>query len=502
MNLEKSLNRIIELLSIFRYELEHKNAAGLFDFNSLAEDVLLPIFKDAFGHYFLRNLNKERRNFAGIDLGDPQDRVAFQITSDPSLSKVRETLLKVVQHRHYLTYQTIYIYILTKKQGKYNKKSLQEITKDYFNFDPDLHILDSENLINHLRALEYDKISNIEQTLEIHFSNPKKYFVRQDANQKLETLTLNILPIQFPHKLFIGTTNYVREDVIQQARRSQVKISSRCSQRRIVWEALTQQGLNFSSGWVVRSNQLITFHSLRDESLPLATLIDPTTVEEQEVESYISDGKGGIHLDRVNIFKELLRTTLQEQLRHRGIIWQHEQKLFIFKPVDNESNEKEKPVQSVRKEAWSKGKKEGRIVYQILMREDNPEKVKFHEHLAFQVGFDLYNSKWYLAIKPDFFCSRNGYQKSGHHQYRVSYLKRQDHNPDVVTDLLFITEILKKDQTKVMMKQDFPTTIHLGDLIRLDGAPPIPDHDWQRQDEKRKRKAFEAKPKLPLFKDL
>ena len=104
MNLEKSLNRIIELLSIFRYELEHKNKAGLYDLNSLAEDVLLPVFKEAFGHYLLRNLNKERRNYEGIDLGDPQDRVAFQITSDPSLAKVKETLIKVVQHKHYLPY--------------------------------------------------------------------------------------------------------------------------------------------------------------------------------------------------------------------------------------------------------------------------------------------------------------------------------------------------------------------------------------------------------------
>ena len=202
--------------------------------------------------------------------------------------------------------------------------------------------MDSGNLVNQIRSLDYGTVSHIEQTLEIHFSNPKKYFVRQDTNRKLETLTLNILPLQFPHKLFIGSTNYVRDEIIQNARRDQLKISHKSSQRRIVWEALTQKGLTFTSGWVVRSDQLITFHNLRDETLPLAALIDPATVEEQEVEDYISDDKGGVHLDRVNIFKELLRTTLQEQLKHRGIIWQHEQRLFIFKPVDNENSETEK----------------------------------------------------------------------------------------------------------------------------------------------------------------
>ena len=70
---------------------------------------------------------------------------------------------------------------------------------------------------------------------------------------------------------------------------------------------------------------------------------------------------------------------------------------------------------------------------------------------------------------------------------------------DIFFGDIFITEIIKKDQSKEMLKQDFPITITLGDLVLLEGAPPIPDSDWQQQDEKRKRKAFEAKLDLPLF---
>jgi phage repressor protein C with HTH and peptisase S24 domain len=38
----------------------------------------------------LRNL-KERRNYSGIDLGD-QARIAFQVTGDSSIEKIKDTL--------------------------------------------------------------------------------------------------------------------------------------------------------------------------------------------------------------------------------------------------------------------------------------------------------------------------------------------------------------------------------------------------------------------------
>ena len=95
MNIGKSLDRIIELFRIFRTEVEDKNKAGLFDINHLSEDVLVPILRDIFDCQFLRNLNKETKNFPGIDLADANARIAFQVTSDNSLDKVVDSLTKV-----------------------------------------------------------------------------------------------------------------------------------------------------------------------------------------------------------------------------------------------------------------------------------------------------------------------------------------------------------------------------------------------------------------------
>lgn len=483
MNRQRLLNRILELFRIFHFEVAAHNKAGHFDINRIAEDVLISVFKDTFDCHFLRNLNKEKQNYPGLDLGDDYARTAFQITSDPSIEKIKETLTKVVAHKHYDRYDTIYIYLLSEKQKKYNRKVLQGITNGYFEFDPNTHIIDSKDIAAKINELDYDLIQRIEQTLEVHFSNPAKYFLRPQVAKKSEELTLNMMPISFPDEVFISKVIYDREEVIKKSWERDFKLSYRASERSVVRAALEQQGLKFSSAWVVRSGEIVTFHNLRDENLPLSVLVDPAAADPIPVNTYIHNDDGELDIDRLNIFKELLRATFQAQLHHRGITWQHEERLFIF--TDPEHRE-------VRKEAWSQGKKEGRIVYQKVRREDDPEKTRFHEHLAFETGFDLYDGQWYLAIKPDFFCSYNGYNKSEyHHKKRVSFLKRNAWNEDVIEDLLYITEILRKDQDAELLKQEMlGVRITLGDLVTLGGAEPINDAEWLREDEKKKRKAL------------
>lgn len=491
MNLQRSIDRLIELFSIFRFGVETHNKAGLYDINSLAEDVLIPVFKDIYDCQFLRNLNREQRNHAGLDLGDDQARVGFQVTSQTGIDKIKETLAQIITHKLYLKYDTIYIYILTEKQKRYAKKTLLDLTRGHFKFDPEEHIIDSRDLIAKIKGFDYEIVQRIEQTLEVHFANPKKYFLQPHTPRKTEELILNLMPITFPDELFIGRVNYDREDVIRKSWDRNLKISFKSGERDVARAALEQKDLAFSSEWVVRSKEIITFYNLRDENLPLAAIIDPAVADPIPVRNYIRKEDGELHTDRVNILKDLLRNTLKAQLWHRGISWQHKERIFIF--IDPEGGE-------VRKEYWSGGRKEGRIVYHQVKRGDDPSKLKFHEHLAFEASFDLYDDQWYLAIKPDMFCSFDGYKRSRYNKNRVSFLKRNDHNSDVLTDLLFISEILRKDQEEALLTEALRPRILLGELVKLDGATPIDDKEWLQQDEKKRRKALEKPPDMPLFK--
>ena len=496
MNLQKSINRIIELFGIFQYQVKSHNQVDQFDINKLAEDVLLPVFKEAFQCKFLMNLNREKRNYAGLDLGDHQARVAFQITSESSIEKMKDALRQVVAHKHYLRFDTVYIYILKQKQQKYTKKPLLDITKGVLNFDPEKHIIDSQDVIRKIRDLDYEIIQRIQDTLEIHFSQATKYFIRPHSPKKLEDLILNLLPIELPDDLYIGKLTYDRDDIIDRSRENEFFLSRRTSERSIVWAALRLMGLVAPCSWVVRSRELITFHNLRDENLSLAKLVEPTISDPIPWRRYIRKDNGELDIDHLNILKELLRTTFQAQIWHRGITWQHEERLFMFISRDRREDGK---LKEIRKEAWSRGKKEGRIVYQVHWREDNPTKIKYHEHLAFRVGFNLYDDQWHLAITPDWLCSYNGYKKSWRHKSRISFLKRKDHNNDVLENLLFIIEILKKDQKEILADSATGPRILLGDLTKLGGSPPIDDIEWLQHDEKRKRKALEAKVVMPLY---
>ena len=495
MRLQRSLDRILELFLIFRTEVQAHNQTGQYDINRLAEDVLVPVFRDAFGCQFLRNLNREQQNFAGIDLADDQARVAFQVTSDPKIDKVKDALNKVVANKHYLRYETIYVYVLTEKQKKYSKRPLQEITKGHFNFDPDVHIIDSSDVRARVAKLDYELIQRVEQTLEVHFSKPAKYFVRSHVPTKTETLTLNMMPISFPDELFIARVNYDRREVIEASWDREFKIPLDSNERDVARAALEQKGLKFSADWVVRSNEIITFRDLRDESLPLVAIIDPATADPIPVKRYIRTPDGDLNVDRVNIMKDLLRNTLRQQLHHRGIVWQYESKLFIFTGPEDKDE---------RKEEWSSGRKGGRRVYHKVRSDDDPGRIWYHEHVAFEAGFDLYDSQWYLAIKPDWFCSYNGYDKSEYqHKNRVSYLKKMSYNSDVIDQLHFIVDILHKDQKESLLQHSTGPSIRLGELLRIEGAPPINDDEWLQQEEKKKRqglsRVMKGADEAPLF---
>ena len=88
MNLEKSQNRIRELMSKFVTEIRSAKAMNRTDINTISENVLIPLFSEIYGYSNLKNLNaSENINFPGIDLGDEGTRIAYQITATSGLKK-------------------------------------------------------------------------------------------------------------------------------------------------------------------------------------------------------------------------------------------------------------------------------------------------------------------------------------------------------------------------------------------------------------------------------
>lgn len=444
MNLQKSIERIIELFLIFKHHIEDKNKMGFFDPNRLSEDVLVPILRDIFDCPYLINLNNEVKNYPGLDLGDASRRTAFQVTSDNSLDKVIDTLNKVIKHESHRLYDNIFIYNLKAKANKYNKTKIQVVTKGYIEFSPDTQIIDSSDLVRKLQTLDLSIVKRVEKTLEVHLGNPTKFFV-PNTKTRTESLVLNLVPITIPDELYIAQTTYNRDEIIE-ANNKEVKDKitdglerrflphKKSSERSVIWAALRMANTGSDSAWVVRGRELLSFRNLRDDT-GLAPIIESTAADPMPVDSYIKNEDGTYNLDRLNIFKDLLRKTFQAQLEHRAIKWQHEERVFFFTSLDDSK---------VRKESWSKSG--GRMVYKEVPTRFDPAKTLNYEHLAFDAGFDIFEGQWFISIKPTIFYSFDGYNKSKWHKDNVSMIKRKDRNNNVLEDLLFIVEILKKDQ--------------------------------------------------------
>lgn len=178
---QELLQRSSTLLGRFAHEVKVKNAMGLFDINTLAEDFLIPILAIAFDCPKLCNQNRIRMNFPAVDLGCATSRTSIQITSDSSSSKVRETLEKFKSHNLSSDFDSLYVYVITERLNSYTSKKLIETSKNLsIAFDTSSNILDYRDLAKKLRELNNKKLERINEHLE-------EAFRKLDANLKFRS---------------------------------------------------------------------------------------------------------------------------------------------------------------------------------------------------------------------------------------------------------------------------------------------------------------------------
>ena len=81
MNKEVYLKNVAESLALLSREVSILNAVNLYDINIVAEDFFPGLLNLIYG-YELKNANYLEKNAPAIDLVDPKNRIAVQVTSD------------------------------------------------------------------------------------------------------------------------------------------------------------------------------------------------------------------------------------------------------------------------------------------------------------------------------------------------------------------------------------------------------------------------------------
>jgi hypothetical protein len=151
----QTIRRINERLVRMRDFVVVNAASGNFDFNRGAEDFFVLLLNKMF-QLDLINMNTIKVNFPAIDLGDKRAGVCFQITSDGSSSKLKDTIETFDRHNLSVDFSNlIFLCISTDKPPTAPKHP--SVTIESWNIG---------TLASYLNSLDQNTLSSIEQIFE------------------------------------------------------------------------------------------------------------------------------------------------------------------------------------------------------------------------------------------------------------------------------------------------------------------------------------------------
>jgi hypothetical protein len=162
---------------------------------------------------------------------------------------------------------------------------------------------------------------------------------------------------------------------------------------------------------------------------------------------------------------------LQQKLYHQRVLWQDEDRLFIFADVDGAA---------IRTEQWHGKRESERVVYERVMKNNKPDEILSCKHLAFRTQYKRFGNKWYLLIKPEWFFSYDGYKRSFYGSERIDWLKRQEGNSQVFNHLRFIVYFLTHDKPpEIFVERRTYPFLSFGEILSFDSALSLNDNEWK-----------------------
>jgi len=183
---------IVEMLNRFREEVRTKSSLGLTNINVHAQNFVRRILNLTY-KYELDNLNRKTSNYAGLDLGDSGEGVAYQLTSTKKGEKIDETLRACINHERYKLYPKINVFILTAKQSSY---SLKTVTDPYFSFSAENNIQDFDDLYKDIQDADPIAIRSLYDYIKMELGPVIASLDRDDIEDKKFHLNLDLAMAQ------------------------------------------------------------------------------------------------------------------------------------------------------------------------------------------------------------------------------------------------------------------------------------------------------------------
>lgn len=197
------IGQLIDELTAVSYQVKSRAGLQLYDLNRFLEDFFKALLNTVLG-YNLINLNDERSNNPGLDLGDEAAGVAFQITSTKTSDKVNKTLKKAVDQIG--KFPKIYVLILQDKQDSYS--GIDNDLASPFNFTEE-NILDINDLLKKIVSLPIEQLQNLYDMVSKEVARVKIELEVPDRNGKYQT-SIDSYIEQIPRERFEGIASYYK----------------------------------------------------------------------------------------------------------------------------------------------------------------------------------------------------------------------------------------------------------------------------------------------------
>ncbi len=167
MDSEILLTKINDYLARYRLFVEQENRANRYNINIRAETFFIPILRVLFKCPHLENVNIEKNNTPGIDLGDRKKRIAIQVTSEKTSKKVVDSLSKFLDNKFYETFDRLIIFIIQDRQRTYSDSRIpyfvQQIKEknQSFCFEIKKDIVDLAWISKEITSMQVDQLIEI-----------------------------------------------------------------------------------------------------------------------------------------------------------------------------------------------------------------------------------------------------------------------------------------------------------------------------------------------------
>lgn len=332
-------NHLREVVSRLITEIDLATKQGRLDVNLISEDAWIPILKEVYQCPNLVNLNRKHKNFPGIDLGDEQDRVAFQVTSSTDIEKVKSTLEQFKKRNYKNAFDELYIFTLRSKQKSYSQDAIDNVIGDEIRFDVKEHIIDPGDILAEITGLRLPAQVRMLQEFRAILGDVEASVKELNAPENAPyILVSNLIEVTPPKNLYVAELCIDEESTTAAAKRDLNYKGRRPSKPLLVRLALQLAGLD-CHGWAIFENRIFAFYDMERESA-FRSIVDVGSIEDLTTED-ISQHE---LVEYQNLFKYLMKDTLRDQLQAFNVNWSKQQNQFYFLPNQKDSEQ--------RREEW------------------------------------------------------------------------------------------------------------------------------------------------------